>query len=76
MDKKQAEKIISNRKLLRDVGGYYSSDGESYAGISRTEHPDWIGWQVVDQYQPLHPGAFIGNRYLEQMVLEFYATTG
>lgn len=57
------------------LGGYFSfSDHPDtvYMGISRNEYPDWYGWPVVDLYMPIHPGAFINNRYLEQMVQEFY----
>ena len=54
------------------LGGYYSHGDIVYMGISRTQYPDWIGWPVVDMYIPIHPGAFICNRYLDQMVQEFY----
>jgi len=32
---------------LTDVAG--DAGGETYAGIARTRHPDWQGWQWIDQ---------------------------
>lgn len=40
---------------LRNEGGYVLSNvagdagGETFAGIARTRHPDWEGWQAIDR---------------------------
>ncbi len=38
--------------MLRNEGGYVNdpsdAGGETYAGISRRAHPDWPGWEIVD----------------------------
>jgi lysozyme family protein len=36
--------------------------GETYKGISRRAHPNWKGWQLIDQKKPVP----------EQLVQEFY----
>jgi len=38
-----------------EMEGYYANDpadrgGETYMGISRVHHPDWIGWSVIDKH--------------------------
>jgi lysozyme family protein len=40
------------KKILENEGGYihHPADrgGETYKGIARTFHPQWIGWQIID----------------------------
>ena len=48
-----ADSKISINKTLKFEGGYVNdpSDdgGETFAGISRKFHPDWIGWSILDK---------------------------
>lgn len=43
------------KTCIAHEGGFQLSDvagdvgGETYAGIARTRHPDWQGWQWIDQ---------------------------
>lgn len=60
-------------------GGYanVSGDrgGETYAGISRKNFPDWPGWEIVDAHKPLERGAFIKSDKLELLKESFYRET-
>lgn len=43
-------------RITRSHEGYYVDDpkdpgGETYAGISRVHHPNWEGWELIDQYK-------------------------
>lgn len=61
--------------------GYYAfvagdKGGETYRGISRYHHPNWIGWPLVDKYKAKH-GPLKNNTYipvpaLDDMVKQFY----
>lgn len=57
-----------------DLEGGYSKrktdkGGETYAGIVRKYHPNWSGWQIVDQ-KPRRQGEIIDS--LKSSVYEFY----
>jgi len=38
---------------MQDEGGYANNPkdkgGETYMGIARTMHPDWLGWPLIDE---------------------------
>lgn len=61
--------------------GYYAlvpgdKGGETYRGISRYYHPNWIGWPLVDKYKAKH-GPLKNNTYIpvpaiDDMVKQFY----
>ena len=40
-------------ETLRHEGGYVNDPkdpgGETYKGISRKNHPDWEGWNIIDE---------------------------
>jgi lysozyme family protein len=52
--------------VMEYEGGYVNHPndpgGETYKGISRRAHPNWKGWQLIDQKKPVP----------EQLVQEFY----
>ncbi|AJQ95790.1 glycoside hydrolase family 108 protein [Gynuella sunshinyii] len=56
---------------IRNEGGYVDhtvpgdSGGQTYAGIARKYHPQWPGWQLIDQGDTDNPA-------LKQMVADFY----
>ncbi len=54
------------RIVMEYEGGYVNHPndpgGETYKGISRRAHPDWKGWELIDQKKPVP----------EQLVQEFY----
>lgn len=68
------EKAI--RKTLKWEGGYSNvhndRGGESYAGISRKNWPNWAGWAIIDKAKPLKQGQFIKNKRLDGLVEVFY----
>jgi lysozyme family protein len=49
---------------------------ETYAGIARHYHPDWQGWQIIDNYKKLYPPDFKSylekDERLQSLVLDFY----
>lgn len=61
--------------------GYYANivgdrGGETYRGIARNIHPDWKGWQTIDDFKRKH-GPIARNQYipdpkLDQFVKDFY----
>lgn len=40
-------------KLMKAEGGYVNdpndAGGETYAGVSRKNHPKWSGWKIIDE---------------------------
>ncbi|MDD2467167.1 MAG: glycosyl hydrolase 108 family protein [Desulfobulbus sp.] len=59
-------------KTMKHEGGYAIVDGhETYMGIDRTKHPQWSGWQEIEDC--IEQGAaFTHNPDLTDMVREFY----
>jgi len=43
------------KKTMMNEGGYVNDSddagGETYKGISRVFNPQWIGWEIIDQYK-------------------------
>lgn len=43
-------------------GGYADvqgdKGGETYKGIARNYHPNWLGWGIIDKYKKLYPNSF------------------
>ena len=66
-----AEFKISLQKTLAHEGEYVNdpvdSGKETYRGISRTNHGDWKGWSIIDQYKvkPNFPFSLANNVDLE-----------
>lgn len=60
-------------------GGYsnsqYDKGGETWRGISRVYHPNWQGWQIIDQYKSQYKN-FVDYLWeddqLNQLVIDFY----
>lgn len=57
--------------------GGYSNDpndhgGETYAGITRKNFPNWKGWTIVDSHKPIHAGSIINDISLKELTQEFY----
>jgi lysozyme family protein len=50
-----AEFKIALQRTLAHEGGYSNdlddSGGETYKGISRTSHSDWLGWSIIDNHK-------------------------
>jgi lysozyme family protein len=60
-------------KMIANEGGYRLHDvrgdrgGQTYAGIARNFHPNWPGWQMIDNHQMDDPE-------LTRRVRDFYKT--
>jgi lysozyme family protein len=46
--------------------------GETYAGITRKNFPDWDGWNRIDELKPLYHGQVINDELLSNSVVMFY----
>lgn len=63
---------------LKNEGGYVNdatdAGGETYKGISRTYHPDWSGWAVIDAARggAGFPKSLDNNAALGDAVAAFY----
>jgi len=63
---------------LKNEGGYVNdatdAGGETYKGISRTYHPDWSGWTVIDAARDGagFPNSLDNNAALGDAVAAFY----
>lgn len=61
-------------------GGYSNNKkdpgGETWRGIARTKHPQWVGWVIVDSLrkQKDFPGNLALSQPLQYQVLTFYRT--
>lgn len=57
-------------------GGYanHPADrgGETWRGIARKMHPDWPGWEIVDQYKHDIPSSLSNAPGLQPLVESFY----
>jgi len=78
-DFKTAHKIV-----MQHEGGYANNrndkGGETYKGVARKRHPNWLGWDIVDSIKKLqaNPDSFEiilqSNEILQKLVLSFYKT--
>lgn len=74
-DFKQAYEVIESHE-----GGYVfdkeDPGGETYKGVSRKYHPNWIGWAIVDKHksQPDFPRTLELSNELEKEVKFLYET--
>lgn len=67
-------------KITSKIEGGYVNDpldkgGETYKGIARKYHPDWLGWELIDSYtanMELKRGQYISNIELDDFVDSFY----
>lgn len=63
---------------LSQVEGGYSNDprdtgGETFRGIARNKHPNWIGWPMIDAMKGGDfPANALGDPALEELVVAFY----
>ena len=69
------------KKTLGHEGGYAfvpgDRGGETYMGIARRYHPDWVGWAIVDREKAAHGGRLprnykINNPVLDKLVKDYY----
>lgn len=70
------------RRTDKFEGGYCNDEndrgGETYRGIARNFHPDWKGWDVIDDYKKIATSnkeidkLCKGNQELEWLVESFY----
>ena len=60
--KEMASFEIAFHNTMAHEGGYVDDPadlgGETYCGISRKYHPDWAGWQYIDQLKLRYPRDF------------------
>lgn len=69
---------LSLQKTLAHEGGYVhdpiDAGGETYKGISRKAHPNWKGWNCIDNYktQPDFPKTLDENIELQNQIEQFY----
>lgn len=62
--------------ILRKAEGGYANNpldrgGETYAGITKKNFPNWAGWAIIDQ-QKRKPYEIIVNPKLDVLVADFY----
>lgn len=75
-----ADFLTAYKTVKANEGGYrnlgYDHGGETYKGIARNFHPNWVGWKLVDDYKktngPLKQGAVINSSVLDKMVHDFF----
>lgn len=57
-------------------GGYANNPadtgGETWKGIARKKHPEWKGWEIVDQYKHDIPSSLNAAPGLQPLVESFY----
>ncbi len=62
--------------IIANEGGYCDTKGDTggmtYRGISRINYPNWGGWAIIDQHQPLQYNEVIADDTLNSMVNQFY----
>jgi len=62
---------------MQHEGGYANNPkdqgGETYMGIARNKHPQWLGWPLIDACRK-HGRAFSLDADLSDLVREFYHT--
>jgi lysozyme family protein len=64
--------------VMGNEGGYVNdpqdSGGETFAGVSRNNFPQWRGWKIIDSYKqkPNFPASLSKDTDLESAVQEFY----
>lgn len=69
---------IAIQKTLIHEGGYVNdprdAGGETYKGVARVDHPNWSGWQIIDEFKnvPNFPRNLESNTTLQQLVVKIY----
>lgn len=72
--------MLAHKEVMKNEGGYANDPddrgGETYKGIARKKHPEWVGWILVDVIKRQKPenlnGALESNLTLQSQVLSFY----
>ncbi len=75
-----ADFAIAFDETMLHEGGYVADPddpgGETYRGVARKFHPQWAGWEVVDELKQRHPGNFPDlldqDESLQKLVEAFY----
>jgi lysozyme family protein len=75
--KNEMAEFLQAYKIVRKNEGGYSNlksdkGGETYCGISRKWHPNWLGWKLVDKHKPLKRNEIINDPELTSLVRSFY----
>lgn len=64
--------------IAKNEGGYANvtgdAGGETYAGITRKNFPQWGGWAIVDASKPLRNNEVISTDQMTGLVESFYKT--
>jgi lysozyme family protein len=62
--------------ILKNEAGYEidpdDKGGETYAGITRKNFPNWHGWAIIEAAKPLKEGQIINNSALTDLINNFY----
>jgi len=64
--------------VIKHEGGYANLDrkidkgGETYIGISRVNHPNWKGWEILDNIPNKNRNDIFQNAELESFIIDFY----
>jgi len=71
-----ADFLLAVPGVLIHEGGYANvagdAGGETYAGITRKNFPNWQGWAIVDANKPLKWNAIIKDSAMLPLVQSFY----
>ena len=73
-----AEFSVAYLHTMKNEGGYSDDPddrgGETYRGIARSFHPDWIGWERIDRYKAAEyfPRVLDADHALKGWVQDFY----
>lgn len=63
---------------LKETEGGHSNDprdtgGETFRGIARNKHPEWVGWHMIDAMKGGDfPANALGDPVLNELVVAFY----
>ena len=70
---------VATFTLSDQIEGGHANDpddlgGETYKGIARNKHPEWDGWDIIDEMrdEPGFPGILDTNQHLQGLVNRFY----
>lgn len=64
------ENVLKHEGYYANVSG--DKGGETYRGIARKFHSDWIGWQIIDQEKLNRGGRLPWNHKVQHPLLDGY----
>ena len=73
---------LAHERTLKFEGAYSNHEadrgGETFAGIARVYHENWLGWKIIDQYKTVTSDTktlnkiLFGNDELMSLIEDFY----